>query len=238
MKFFNKLIFAIPLVLCMFFSCQKDAVIDGGVSDPHVNMTTYDYLKSHPHGLFDTLLQIVDRAEMKDLINTKGTMFVPTDYSIKSYLAVRQSEARRIDERRDYTLDSLFKYYTPQMLRDSMAVYIFPEDITRDILDENGTEFSSKTGPYKFLITLEEHENNDYSGDGLISTRPKFMFFSRVVGEKDIIEGGVRKDPSGDADKVDMRNICQTTGIMTNTGIIHVIENSHTWLRSVKLTLN
>jgi len=238
MKFQKFIFFTLPTILLLFFSCQKDTVVDGGVSNPHVNMTTYDYLKSHPRGLFDTLLLIIDKGQMKEMINSKGTFFVPTDYSIKSYLTVRQAEVRKIDEKKDYTLDSLFKYYSPKMLKDSMSVYFFAQDIEREKLDENGKEFSSSLSPYKFLITLEEHNNDDYNAGGIITNRPKFMFFNRIIGEKDVIIGGVRKDPSNDDSKNDLRNVLQTTGVISNTGIIHVIENSHTWLRSIKFNVN
>ncbi len=226
------------LCLGMLASCTQDNIIDGGVSDPKVNMTTYDYLKAHPRGLFDTLLLIVDRAEMKNVINSTGTMFAPTDYSINAYITAKQAEARRIDERRNFNLDSLFKYYSPQMLRDSMSAYFFPETITRDGLDANGKIFPATLRPYDFLVTLEEHTNEDYNAGGLISQRPKFMFFNRIIGEKDIIVGGVRRDPSNDPVKVDMRILCQTTGIISTTGIIHVLDNSHVWSRSLKLNIN
>jgi hypothetical protein len=112
-------------LVTLIFSCQKDTIVDGGVSDPKVNMTTYDYLKAHPKGLFDTLLLIVDKAQMKETINSKGTFIVPTDYSVNSYISLRQSQIRKVDERKDYTLDSLFKEFTPKMLKDSLSVYFF-----------------------------------------------------------------------------------------------------------------
>ena len=238
MKLKNIKFLILSALAIMIFSCQKDAIIDGGVSDPKVNMTTYDYLKAHPKGLFDTLLLIVDKAQMKEAINSNGTFIVPTDYSVNSYISLRQSQIRKIDERKDYTLDSLFKEFTPKMLKDSLSVYFFAQNIVREELDENGREYQSSTSPYKFLVTLEEHGNDDYNAGGIISNRPKFMWFNRIIGEKDVIEGGVLKDPSNDADKLDSRNILQTSGIITNTGTVHVINNGHTWIRSLKLNLN
>ena len=225
-------------LLMLFFSCKKDAVIDGGVSNPKVNMTTYDYLKAHPRGLFDTLLLIVDKAGMKELVNSPGTMFVPTDYSIQNYLNLRRAEIRKVDERQDFTLDSLLKNYSPAMLKDSMSVYLFPQTIQREDLEESPKEYASRQSPYKFLVSLLEHGNNDYNADGIITTKPKFMWFSRTIGEKDLEISGRFQDPSGNPDLLDSRSILQTTGIISNTGIIHVLENGHIWLRGFKLNVN
>ncbi len=238
MKNINKLFLIIPLISLLFYACKKDAVIDGGTSDPHVNMTTYDYLKAHPKGLFDTLIMIIDKGEMKDLINGKGTMFAPTDYSVKNFLALRQAQERKIDERRDFTLDTLFKRYTPKMLRDSMSVYLFPDHITRDVLTETGKDFTSKLGNYKFLISLEKHGNDDYNAGGLIPERPSFMYYTRVLGERDVLVSGQIKDPSGNANLLDQKFICQTTGILTTNGVLHVLVNTHSWISSLKLNVN
>ena len=237
MKNINML-FIIPFVAMLFSSCKKDSVIDGGVSSPKVNMTTYDYLKSHPRGLFDTLLMIIDKGEMKDLINSKGTMFAPTNYSIKNFLSLRQAQVRAVDERKNYTLDTLFKYFTPKMLRDSMSVYLFPETIVRDGLDANGKEFASKLDNYKFLISLEPHTNDDYNAGGLIPERPKFLYYTRIIGERDVLVAGQIKDPSGNAILLDQKFICQTSGIETTTGVLHVLTNNHTWLRGLRLNIN
>jgi len=237
MKYYNNLFLLTITLLFILASCKKESIIDGGTSDAKVDMTTYDYLAAHPRGLFDTLLMIIDKAEMKNIINGSGTMFVPTDYSINAYINAVQAQVRQADERRNFNLDSLFKQYSPQMLRDSMSAYFFPEIITRDGLDANGDTFAAILRPYDFLVTLEEHTNEDYNAGGLISQRPKFMFFNRIIGERDIIVGGVRRDPSNDPSKVDMRIICQTTGIISTTGIIHVLDNSHVWSRSLKLNI-
>src|SRR5882762_2161700 len=113
------------IILLAISSCKKDAVIDGGLSIEKVNMSTYDFLKSNNRHMFDTTLLIIDKAGMKDIINGPGTFFVPNDYSITSYLSAKQNEARKIDERKNFNLDTLFKYYSAQMLKDSMGIYFF-----------------------------------------------------------------------------------------------------------------
>lgn len=237
MKNIIRFCFATCLSLVLFSACTKDNIVDGGVSNPKVNMTTYEYLKSHPRGLFDTLIMIIDKGEMVDLINTQKTFFAPTDYSINAYITLRQSLIRKVDERKNYTLDSLFKEFTPKMLRDSMSVYLFPEEIKRENLDATGKSFSSALSGYSLLVTLEEHTNDDYNAGGLIPERPKFMYYNRVIGDRDILSAGQIKDPTGQSNLLDVKAQCQTTGILTNTGVLHVINNSHTWVRSLKLNI-
>ncbi|HKG08646.1 MAG TPA: hypothetical protein VKB19_19405 [Pedobacter sp.] len=215
--------------LLFISSCKKDEVIDGGLSNEKVNMSTYDYLQSHPRRMFDTTLLIIDKAGMRDLINGPGTFFVPNDYAIANYLATRQREVRENDERNNFTLDSLMKY-TPQMLRDSMGMYFFPERITRDVLNSTGKDYQTSTAGISLNIVLEER--NEYQQDGVITTKPKYIYLVKVNGEKDIFNASddTHEDPSGEVELEDEMTVCQTTGILTNNGVIHVLANYHSWI--------
>lgn len=208
-------------------ACQKDAIIDGGLSKEKVDMTTYDFLKSHYTKRFDTTLLIIDKAGMKDLINSPGTFFVPNNFTITNFLNAKRDEARKIDERLNYTLDSLFKFFTPKMLRDSMGIYFFPKRIVRDNLNSTGTSFQTSTAGETLDISLEEV--NAYTVDGVITNRPKYIYLNKILGEKDILKDGGKVDPSGDTKLKDIKGLCQTTGIITNTGVVHVLENKHIW---------
>lgn len=209
-------------------SCEKNAIVDGGLSNEKVNLSTYDFLKSHPRKMFDTTLLIIDKAGMKDLINGPGTFFVPDDYTIANYLAIKQAEARENDERNNFTLDSLLNY-TPQMLKDSMGMYFFPKRITRNDLNSTGTEYETSTPGVKLTVSLEQR-NDNYQIDGVITGRAKYIFLTKVKGEKDIIDSDYSNiDPSGDDELKDQMTVCQTTGILTNNGVVHVLSNSHIW---------
>ncbi|MEZ2336272.1 hypothetical protein AB6735_11585 [Mucilaginibacter sp. RCC_168] len=217
------------MLLLAISSCKKDPVIDGGLSIAKVNMSTYDYLKSNSRHLFDTTLLIVDKAGMKDMINGPGTFFVPDDYAIASYLAAKQNDARKIDERKNFTIDTLFKYYSAQMLKDSMGIYFFPLKLSRDELSANGVLYQTSTPNIKLMVSLEENAD-DYQVDGIISTKPKYIYLTKIRGEKDLVNSnGTTSDPSGNPQKLDIKVLCQTTGIITNNGIIHVLSNQHTW---------
>jgi len=228
-KTMKNILFLIATFIIFFTSCKKDDVIDGGLSTEYVNMTTYDFLKSHPQHLFDTTLMIIDKAGLKDKVNAAKTFFVPTNYSIRNFLLSKQQEIRKQNEKLNFNIDSLFKYYTPKMLQDSMSVYFFSGRITRNDLTEKGTIYQTEEPSTKLLATLEQSTSNDYLVDGIISQGPKFIYLTKVIGERDIMKNGSLNDPSGNTKLNDIRVLCQTTGLLTNTGVVHVLNNTHIW---------
>lgn len=225
------------LVLSTMISCKKDPIIDGGVHKAEVNMTTYDYLKSHPRAIFDTTLLIIDKAGMKDLINSSGTFFVPTDFAIANYIAIRQTQVRKVNEKANYTLDTLFKYFSPAMLKDSIGMYFFADRIEREGLNELGKNYVNAVGT-TYNVSLDEHHNNDYNGGGIITARPKFLYLNRIIGERDIVVNGQVQDPSGKTSLRDVKVVCQTSGIISTTGVIHVLTNGHSWIQDYRINVN
>src|SRR4051812_14124917 len=112
----------IILMAITLYACKKDYTIGGSTTDPHVNMTTYDYLKTNP--LFDTLVLLIDKTGLKDEVNSSATFFAFTDYSITNYVKVKQEDLRvKIDPNYVYTFDSLDFVG----LKDSLRAYMFKE---------------------------------------------------------------------------------------------------------------
>lgn len=120
-------------------SCDYDYLTDGGVHNPAVNMTTYDYLASHSWRVFDTLLLLVDHYDMKSEVNAAGTVLAVTDYSLRQYM------------RPGWTLDSLKKYVTADTLRG----YLFDERIEWSDLSTQPLTYVSNSGnEYRFQLLL------------------------------------------------------------------------------------
>ncbi|WP_316815141.1 fasciclin domain-containing protein [Pedobacter nyackensis] len=195
-------------------SCKKDKYIIGGsLHDPHVNMTTYDYLKTNR--LFDTLLVLIDKAGMKDEINGNVTFFAPTDYSIKALLERREEKLQQDmnDESLKYTLNDL----PVQELRDSLRSHLFNGKITRESLSLSNKLFTSKSNE-PFSIRLIEVESLD-----IVSTKPKLLFLVKL-------RNGLDPDPMPDNypdENKDQFALAQTSNIQTTTGVLHVLHNIH-----------
>lgn len=205
--------------LFVLAACNNDDYLkDGGVASPYVNMTTYDYLKSNP--LFDTLVMAIDKAGLKDVVNGDITFYVPTNFSIKNYVAAVQAYRRNggdgYTETAVYTFDSI----PVQVLHDSLQMYMFDGKLTRDSLVKDGNIYTSLIGV-----------------DMKLSKEPEKRFESILVNEVDILylirRRGNRFDSFDEKDNVvtqekDKRVRVQTSGLISTTGIIHVLSNSHT----------
>src|ERR1700759_321909 len=138
MKNIFKLIIVIAIANIILASCKKDYIIGGKLESTTTNLTTYDYLKSNRFKMFDTLLMLVDKAGLKDVINQKGiTFYAPTDFSINKYLQKKTLEAQVIDPFAKYTIDTLIKYDLATFA-DSIKTYIIPKTITYASLTFNG----------------------------------------------------------------------------------------------------
>lgn len=132
-KVFTYILCCVTIVCCI--SCDYEYLTDGGKHDPHVDMTTYDYLASHPWQYFDTLVMLIDHHNLKEEVNSAGTFLVVTDYSFKRYM------------RFNWTIDSLKKHVTADTLRN----YLFSDPIkmedlskieSNDIVSESGLEYN------------------------------------------------------------------------------------------------
>lgn len=201
-------------------SCNKDSYKnDGGTHNPKVNMTTYDYLKSKPQ--FSSLVHLIDRAGLKEAVNANNiTFFACTNYSVDEFVKARYN--RRAIELNDeniiYTLDSL----PQQEIKDSLKMYMFTGDLGRDKLTTTGKTYQSQLGVIpnvSFYIKLRRTQ--DYSS---YIDHVDYINFTKVIGTRD----ETVLDPSTiPQQERDMSYDCQTTGIITTTGIIHVMSNYH-----------
>lgn len=212
--------FIIPLlgaIAFIFFGCEKNGYLtDGGVHNPKVEMTTYDFLKTNP--LFDTLVVLIDKAGLKDTINGDVTFFAPTDYSIANYVKAKRGDMLGIDPFSDFKLEDI----PLQTLRDTLKMYIFPGKINRTDMTELGKIYTSKLKTKSHIALVP---TKDQYTEGLVKTLPEYVFFTKIIG------AGL-DDPNSASvpplTELDIREVCQTSGIITNTGVLHVLRNQHT----------
>lgn len=210
----------IILLFCtgLLFSCTNDDyLIDGGKANPYVNMTTYDYLKSNP--LFDTLVMAIDIAGLQEEVNAAGTFYAPTNFSLNEYIRDELELRKKLDADAVYTFDSI-----PVTEFDSIRMYLFAETITRDSLTKEGRVYTSLAG---IDFKLSKEPQDAYQDDLVI--KPEYLFFIKKIGSNfDSYEDTVNDNVA--TKEKDERIRVQTSGIITTTGVIHVLQNNHKFI--------
>lgn len=211
----KNIIYLLLLAVGMSACTNDDYLIDGGTANPNVDMTTYDFLRSKP--LFDTLVMAIDIAGLKDKVNEAKTFYVPTNFSFNKYITAELELRKKLDADAVYTFDSI-----PRAEFDSLQMYMFGEYLTRDSLVKEGEIYTSFIGK-EFKLSKEPQDA--YQNDLVI--QPEYLYFINKVGRQfdsyeDTVDGNVASSEK------DERIIVQTSGIITTTGVVHVLNNNHT----------
>lgn len=215
----NKSFFILIAASLLMASCKKDGYKnDGGKSNAFVNMTTYDFLRSQP--VFDSLVRMIDHAGMKDAVNGDVTFFATTNYGVADFVAVRKVRrgAQLGNENLPYSIDSL----PVSEMKDSLRIYLFAGKINRDQMKVGGELYNSLLGPMagvQFLIKLRRTQ--DYSA---YLDHVDYVQFAKVIGTRDDQQPDPNAIPETERD---MAFDCQTSGIITTTGIVHVLSGNH-----------
>lgn len=212
------LLMAITVLMAMA-SCENDDYAnDGGKSQRYVDLTTYDFLKTH--GKFDSLVAIIDRAGLKDMVNEPNTtLYASTDYSVTPY--VQAKKQKRIIETGNENIKFGINDISMREL-DSLKMYMFDGAHIREYLTRDNKYFTSKFGVInntRFLVKLRRViEYTDYVD------YVDYVNFTRVIGEldSDLAPGSIILPQ-----EVDMSYDCQTAGIITKTGVVNVLIDGH-----------
>lgn len=203
------------LFLVIFFSCNNnDYLIDGGVSSPYLEVSTYEFLTSNP--LFDTLVLAINKAGLKAELEKEVTLFAVTSFSFADYIKLMTTRGRNIynDPNYLYKFDSI----PVEVLRDSLSMYIFPGKINRQDLTKEGKIYTNIIGT-KLRISLEPQEI--YVDQ--LKNFPEFVFLTYKQGTN--WDDWDAKDlPTKEQD---IKSRVQTSGLISTNGIIHVLPNTH-----------
>lgn len=208
--------YLILLLMIVFWgACTNDDYLhDGGLANPEVNMTTYDYLKSNP--LFDTLVMTIDLLNLKEEVNQAGTVYAVTNYSFTSYIMDELNSLRQITSDTTYTYADI-----PRSSLDSVRMYFFRDRLTRDDLAKEGKIYTSGLG---MEFKLSREPVSDYSS--VLIDKAEYLYFIKQEGKRfDTYDETM--DNSLPKDEKDQRILVQTSGIITTTGVVHVLANSH-----------
>ncbi|HEY1167031.1 MAG TPA: hypothetical protein VGE90_17780 [Chitinophaga sp.] len=219
MQHFLKTTYILICCTALLFSCKKENYKnDGGVHDPHVNMSTYDYLRSQK--VFDSLVYLIDKAGLKDLVNSDITFFAVTNYGVNDYVDIRQKRAAEQtgDENIPFSMDSI----PVQELKDSLRMYMVKGKINREQMNRTGQLYDCILGNIpnkKFMINLlRTYPYNDYV------SYVDMVNYTLVIGGRDDQVADPSQIPQSEKDNP---AVCQTSGIITTTGVVHVLNGYH-----------
>lgn len=223
MKNITKLIIVFVIASCMLAACKKDNYIIGGqLESTTTPLTTYDYLKNNRFKMFDTLLMLVDKAGLKEVVNQQGiTFYAPTDFAINNYLQKKSLEAQRVNPFAKYTVDTLIKYDLAKF-KDSLNAYIIPQKVVYSSLTQSGVVFNTAKQGSQAVVSYETTYDPYLGYTSAISTAPKVEYYTFIKGKLPSVVVA-----SSIPDTVGVRILCQTSGLTTSTGQLNVLSNSH-----------
>lgn len=220
---------ALCTVLLLLGACKKEYITGGTPEDINMykNTSTYDVLKSNP--LYDTLVQVIDAAGLKDKINEQGTtFFAPSDYSISSYLTLRTLYVQNtISQDAKFALDSLVYYVKNNInnTRDSLLMYWVPQPLTYNVLTNTGAKYATGLLGDSVVVSYEYTKNGNLGYNDVVSGVPQVIYFTQLWYPYTISSS----TPAGDIPtNIGVRTLVKTSGINTQNGIMNALENSHT----------
>lgn len=201
----------------MLISCDED---DSQFASAYVDSNTTDYLRANRFQIFSMSLDLFEKAGYLDLLNQKGvTVFMPTNYSIKHYLKQKEFilHEETGDETLTYTYEDLLKEL-PQ-IKDSLKMYIVEQEVNRSNLEKASGEAVNVKNMLGCDMNISLKKTKLYTEEVPNSVN-KYLYYTFIINGldqgKDVLP----------ADK-DVSNYCQTSGLITQTGILHVLRDEH-----------
>lgn len=203
----NKYCLPVLVIACFFLffglsSCKKNYLTDGGLAKTTTTLDTYNYLKSNAYHQFDTVLMIIDHFGLKDSLNSAGTFFAPTDFSITRFMTNEQITS----------MDSLYAHISSKFL-------------TQFMLSDSTLTLANAT------LNAVSHPNWADTICGVMKTANTYgaanSVFTYYILQYVQINGWLDGSPGAPAnDPTDGILNCQTTGIKTASGTnLNVLSN-------------
>ena len=215
-------------VVLMIVACKKN-YITGGTSENvnmYKNMTTYDFLKSDP--LYDTLIQVIDAAGLKDKINEQGvTFFAPSNHSIFFYLNQRTIVMQNVDPNAKFALDSLLYYITNNVngTKDSLLMYLVHQPLPYSVLTNTGAIYPTELTGDSVIVSYEYTKDSQLGYNSVVSSVPQLVYFTQLWYPFALSDA----NPAGNiTPDIGVHTLVKESGIMTQNGIVNMLTDSHT----------
>ena len=221
-------LFVLLVTAGLMGACKKDYITGGSPqnADAHKNITTYDLLKANP--IYDTLVRLIDTAGLKDMLNRQGTsFFAASDYSIFSYLNQRTIQVQNVDPAAKFALDSLFYYLRNNIngTRDSLLMYFIPQPLPYSSLTNTGAVYPTELAGDTVIVSYEYTKDGNLGYNSLVSGVPQVVYFTQLWHPYALSDA----NPAGAiTSDIGVHTLCISSGIVTKTGIVNTLSNSHT----------
>ncbi len=227
-KNFLKSLLPVCCILLMLNACKKDYITGGTPEDinQYKNTTTYDVLKSD--AAYDTLIQVLDAAGLQEKINEQNvTFFAPSDWSILFYLNARTVyDQATISQDAKFGLDSLLYYVSNNVnhTKDSLLMYLIHESLPYSALTNTGAYYDTELGN-SVVVSYEYTKDGNLGYNPVVSSEPQIEYFTQMWYPYTLNDD----NPAGSIPlNIGVHTLVKTSGIITQTGILNELENSHT----------
>jgi hypothetical protein len=227
----NLLLIGLFSIAVGFTACdKKDHIVGGEAQDVNMfkNTSTYDMLRGNYS--FDTLMQVIDAAGLKDAVNAQGSsFFAPQDLSIYKYLNARTLLVQALyDKNKKFGLDSLLYYVSNNVngTRDSLKLYMINKPLTYNSMTAVGTVYETQLPGDTAIVSYEETRDENLGYTPTVSTIPRLVYFTHLWYHYDVTPATPASDvPSSKG----VRTLVKTSGIVTQNGVVHALDPaSHT----------
>jgi len=215
-------------VIVLLAACKKDYITGGSVEDinKYKNTTTYDVLKSN--ALYDTLVQLIDTAGLKNKINEDGiTLFAPSDYAVFNYLNERTKKVQAtINANAKFALDSLFYYLRNNIkgTKDSLLLYLIKKPLLYNSLTDLGTLYPTELAGDTAIVSYEYTRNGTLGYNSVVSGVPQVVYFTHLWKHYDLSPS----NPAGAVpNTIGVHTLVITSCIITKNGVMNALDNSH-----------
>lgn len=220
---------AISIFSFLITSCGKDYIVGGEKEDIHQyeGTSTFDVLKLSAD--YDTLVQIIETANLVDDINKSNTtFFAPSDYTILRYLRARTLFVQaKYDASAIFGLDSL-KYYIQNNInntRDSLKLYLINEALPYSQLTTTGALYNTELSNAEAVVSYEYTRAVELGYSGIVSSVPRLVYYTFLWYPYDLSD----LNPAADIpDNIGVRTMVVQSGLTTKNGIINKLEPVHT----------
>ena len=213
------------IVVAGFAACTKNYITGGTTQNVNLykSTSTYDVLTKFQE--FDTLVQLIDAAGIKDKINEQGTTFFPvSNRSVYNYLLLRTLYLQATSNiYAKFTLDSLTYYLKNNINQtaDSMLMYLVKTVTTPQNLTGIGTIYPTELAGDSAIISYEPTRNGNLGYSSIVSTVPRVVYFTQLWQHYNI--NGNDSTAADVPSSTGVHTLVSTSFLNTQNGVINVL---------------